>query len=171
MQDLRIAIVAELDRGYFVELEAHRETGLCVKVCFYKAPGLVFHGIGFVAGRVIGVKGAWPHDRKRSDSHPIVEVQPLAIPGRPLMRHIQRVLQAILILQRDRIITGSLRRRNNTREYLMMDDAEPKIDLIVRITIILQVFFEIEIPDIRSNMNIVVIGIDLNFITIVTIDK
>src|ERR1700754_1056816 len=53
----------------------------------------------------------------------------------------------------------------------MMDHAKPKIDLIIRIPVILQILLEIKVPDIGSNVDVVVIRIDLDLIAVITIDQ
>ena len=53
----------------------------------------------------------------------------------------------------------------------MMNNAESKIDLIIGIAIILQVLFKIEVPDIRRDMDVIVIGVDPDPIAIIAVNK
>src|SRR5690242_14598390 len=53
----------------------------------------------------------------------------------------------------------------------MMDHANAEIDLIAGIDIVLQVVLQIEVPDIRRDIDIVVIRIDPDLIAVVAVNK
>src|SRR6186713_705536 len=53
----------------------------------------------------------------------------------------------------------------------MIDDIDPEIDLIAGTGIILQILLEMEVPDKRSDADIIVPGIDPDIIIILAIDQ
>ena len=87
------------------------------------------------------------------------------------MGDIDGVLQAVLTLQGKGIVAGGLGSGDDAGSDRMMDRAKTEIDLIIGIDIILQVLFQVEVADIRCDIDVVIVGIDTDLVAVITIDQ
>jgi hypothetical protein len=53
----------------------------------------------------------------------------------------------------------------------MMDRVESEVDLIIGIYKILQVFLQVQVPDMRCYIDVIVIGVDPDLVAVVAIDE